>query len=292
MLTLEKDFIQRFLFEGLSIRAVLVQLDASFQAVTERRVYPDDIRDLIGQSMAATALLASTIKFKGNLILQMQGEGDITYLVAQCTHNRQLRAMARWSNEPETGLSLDVLFPEGRIVITIESEEWREPYQGMVAIEDSHLESALARYFSLSEQLETRLWLAADPLRAAGLLIQRLPGESDQEDWRRVELLAATLTRDELLELPATTLMRRLFHEEDLRVFEPDVMSFRCTCSQERITETLRMLGEQEVSSILSEEGRVEVRCEFCNQPYMFDAVDVSGVFAVINLPTVTKKLQ
>lgn len=292
MLTLEKDFIQRFLFEGLSIRAVLVQLDASFQAVTERRVYPDDIRDLIGQSMAATALLASTIKFKGNLILQMQGEGDITYLVAQCTHNRQLRAMARWSNEPETGLSLDVLFPEGRIVITIESEEWREPYQGMVAIEDSHLESALARYFSLSEQLETRLWLAADPLRAAGLLIQRLPGESDQEDWRRVELLAATLTRDELLELPATTLMRRLFHEEDLRVFEPDVMSFRCTCSQERITETLRILGKQEVSSILSEEGHVEVRCEFCNQPYMFDAVDVSGVFAVINLPTVTKKLQ
>ncbi|HKJ08780.1 MAG TPA: Hsp33 family molecular chaperone HslO [Gammaproteobacteria bacterium] len=285
---MEGDTLQRFVLERTNVRGELVHLDATWRAVLERHDYPAPVRDLLGEAMAAAALLAATVKTDGSLIVQVQSDGPVRLLVVQAEAGRTLRGMAQWKGEVPAG-SLDRMVGHGRLAITLDPGLGRERYQGIVPLEGHRtLSAALEDYFARSEQLPTRLWLAADGARTAGMLLQALPGaEPDPDAWERASHLGATLTSGELLELPSREILRRLFHEEDVRVFDPEPVSFRCGCSRQRIARVLRGLGYDEVRSILDEQGAVESRCEFCNQRYVFDRVDVEELFAAADQPDV-----
>ena len=288
------DILRRFIFERFAVRGYVVHLDASWRALIEHHAYPEVVRDTLGESVAATVLLAATLKFDGLLTLQMQGPGPMHLLVVQATHRMAVRGVARWRGElPAARPSLEALSGGGQLTVTVESGDRGSRYQGIVPLTSGRLADCFEAYFARSEQLPTRLWLVATPERAAGLLLQRLPSGASasaeelehsaaagDEDWNRVLHLAATLTGGELATLPAGELLRRLFHEEDLRLYEPGPVFFQCTCSRERVSGILRSLGEAEVRDILAERGAVEVRCEFCNRAWQYDAVDVAGLFA------------
>jgi len=276
------DTLQRFLFEHAPIRGEVARLDATWRAVLERHDYPPALKRVLGELMAAGALLAATLKFEGSIILQMQGDGPVKLIVVECTSERTLRATAKWDGALADQAGFADLVGDGRFVITLVSGEGRQSYQGVVEIDPRGVAASLEQYMHRSEQLATRLWLAAGDERAAGLLLQKLPGQedSDHDRWNRATKLAATLTVPELLELPVATLLHRLYHEEDVRLFEPRPVSFRCSCSAERVSAMLRMLGYAEVNSILDERDAVEVTCEFCNRAYRYDRVDAEQIFA------------
>jgi molecular chaperone Hsp33 len=278
------DTLHRFLFERLAVRGESVHLNATWQTVLERRDYPPVIRRVLGEALAATALLSATLKVQGLLTLQLQAQGPLHLLVVQCTHSRRLRGLARWQDSVSKA-PLSALCGEGTLTITFEPDDGQERYQGIVQLTGDSLAGVLETYFARSEQLPTRLYLEADDHTAAGLLLQRLPGGSaDPDAWNRIEHLGDTVTAAELLGLDAQALIRRLFHEEDIRLFEADPVAFRCTCSAERVQSLLRALGREEVRSIVVEQGRVGVTCEFCGLSYDFDPVDAENLFTVPGL--------
>ena len=284
---MERDSLHRFLIENTNVRGEWVHLDATWQAVLERGDYPPVVRETLGEAMAAVALLSATIKFKGSLTLQISGDGPIGMLVVQASSERTLRGLAHFEGEVPPG-DLVSRFGNGRIVITIDPGQGMDRYQGVVGLVGDSLGEALRDYFERSEQLPTQLWLAADGTGAAGLLIQRMPGpESDSDAWNRAVTLAETVTREELIALSAEQVLHRLYHEEDVRLFERDPVSFRCSCSRERVAEMLLSLGPDEARSILEDEGDIRVTCEFCNAHYKFDAVDVEEIFAAHDQPPV-----
>ena len=277
----ERDTLTRFLFEHAEVRGEVVRLDATWRAVLECHAYPEPIRNLLGEMMAAATLLAATLKFEGALIMQMQGSGPVTLAVVECSSEFHLRATAKWRDDLAPG-DIATLLGQGKFVITIDPKSSNQIYQGIVALEGTTVAEVLEHYMLQSEQLETRLWLAADGEQACGFLLQRLPENvsEDADAWNRALNLGNTLTSEELLKLPAREILHRLFHEEDLRLFDPRPVSFRCTCSRERVANMLRLLGLNEVHSILEEQGKIEVDCEFCNRHYHFDAVDAEQLFA------------
>jgi molecular chaperone Hsp33 len=278
------DSLQRFIFEHAPIRGEIVHLDATWQAVLERRQYPPRVRDVLGELMAAAALLTSTLKFDGRLIMQVQGSGPVSLLVVECTSDRTMRAIAQWHGEvPDAPLS--ELVGNGRLAVTIDPQKGKERYQAIVSLEGLTVAEAFENYFARSEQLATRLWLAADPNQAAGMLLQRLPGDPlpDDDAWNRAVHLGSTITREELLALPVPEIIRRLYHEEDIRLFSRVPVSFRCSCSRQRVESVLRMLGHGEIHSILVEQGAVRVDCEFCGSRYEFDRIDAEQLFASLH---------
>jgi molecular chaperone Hsp33 len=274
------------MFEHYPIRGHLVHLDASWRALIEHREYPQAIRDVLGEAVAASLLLAGTIKFDGVLSLQLQGTGPVRLLVAQCTSSLGVRGLARYSENSGDEAVADLIGP-GNLTVTLESADHAQRYQGVVPVTGARLAESLQVYFENSEQLPTRLWLHADAHGVSGMVLQRLPGagapgleDAAVEDaWRRVQLIAATLTPAELRELADTEILHRLFHEDDLRLFEPAPVYFRCRCSRERVSVMLQGLGETETRAVLAERGEVEVRCDFCNRAYVFDAIDVAQLF-------------
>ena len=278
------DSLQRFIFEHAPIRGEIVHLDATWQAVLDRRDYPPCVRDVLGEMMAAAALLTATLKFDGRLIMQVQGHGPVNLLMVECTSKRTMRAIAQWNGAiPEAPLS--DLVGDGRLAVTIEPLKEKERYQAIVELEGMTVAEALENYFARSEQLDTRLWLAADPNQAAGMLLQKLPGSplTDDDAWNRAVHLGSTITRQELLVLPVRDIIHRLYHEEDIRLFSRIPVSFRCSCSRERVESVLRMLGHGEIHSILAEQGMVRVDCEFCGGRYEFDRIDAEQLFAALH---------
>jgi molecular chaperone Hsp33 len=276
----DSDTLQRFLFDALGIRGQIVHLDATQQALLQSHPYPAPVASLLGQTAAASLLLSGIIKFDGSLTLQAQGAGPMQLVLVQASSRRTLRGMARWNGEVADG-ALSQQFGGGHLAVTIDPGADKDNYQGLVELNGDTLANALEDYFQRSEQLATRLWLVADGQRARGLLLQMLPGEaSDPDGWNRICLLAATLTEQELLRLPTETLLRRLFQQEDLRLFEPEPVAFRCSCSHQRIATTLRSLGQAEVDDMIREQGELSIRCEFCNREYRVDAIDASKLFA------------
>ena len=275
----QPDSLHRFLFERLGVRGELVCLDAAYQAVLSRHPYPGPVQRPLGEALASVLLLTATLKFEGSLTLQAQGSGPIRTLVVQGTHQRTVRGLARWHGDVPHG-DLARQFGSGHLALTLEPTRG-ERYQGIVPLEGAGIGAAVEAYFGHSEQLPTRLWLAVDGARAVGLLLQRLPGPvADADGWDRTVILADTVEERELLTLPVRKLLHRLFHEEDVRLYEPDPVAFRCGCSRGRIAETLRALGESEVDAIVAEQGEVGVTCEFCNRDYRFDAVDARELFS------------
>lgn len=282
------DTLQRFLFEHAPIRGEVAHLDATWRAVLERHEYPAPLRVILGELMAAGALLTATLKFDGSIILQLHGNGPVELIVVECTSEQTLRATAKWTGDlQEHDAALDVLLGDGRFVVSLVPADGRPTYQGVVAIDPAGVAASLEHYMQSSEQIDTRLWLAAGDECAAGLLLQKLPAreEPDEDSWNRATKLAETITRPELLELSARKLLHRLYHQEDVRLFEPRTVSFRCSCSGERVNAMLRMLGHAEVHAILAERDTVEVTCEFCNRAYRYDSVDAEHLFAADHPP-------
>lgn len=279
-MTPDRDRLIRFLFERAAVRGELAHLDTTWQSVLQRHDFPPPLRQAMGELMAAAALLAATLKLNGALILQIQGSGPLSLLVVECSDDLTLRATAKWSGAlPVGGLAQWV--GDGRFVITLDPKNGKQAYQGIVPLEGDSVAEILQNYMLRSEQLETRLLLAADATQSAGLLLQKLPQSDpqDQDAWQRLGQLAATLTAHELLELPAVTLLQRLFHQEDLRVFAPHPVQFSCSCSRAKVADMLRMVGRAEAESVLAEQGSVEAHCEFCHSRYLFDAAEVDEVF-------------
>lgn len=281
-----RDALHRFLFEHLDVRGELVHLDDSWKAVLERRAYAPVLRRVLGEAMAAAALLSATIKFQGLLTLQLQGQGPLRLLVVQCTHDGQLRGLARANGGAIEEQPLDRLCVDGTLTITIDSGAEQDRHQGIVSLEGGSLAAALERYFARSEQLPTRLYLSADQHTAAGLLLQQVPGlDADPDAWPRIEILGDTVTETELLTLEARQLIRRLFHQEDVRLFAARELCFQCSCSAQRTATLLRALGQEEVQAIVAEQGQISVTCEFCGKQYVFDPVDAAGLFAAVPPP-------
>ncbi|MBI3562122.1 MAG: Hsp33 family molecular chaperone HslO [Gammaproteobacteria bacterium] len=276
------DTLQRFIFEATPIRGELVHLDATWQAILQRHDYPPRVRDLLGEMMAAAILLAATLKMHGRLIIQIQGQGPIRLMVVECTNALELRGLAHWQDLPDSS-DLELLLVDGRLIITLEPNDEPERYQSIVELKGKTLSAVLGSYLQQSEQLDTHIWLAANGERAAGLLLQKLPSKDpgrDSDAWNRIIHLSQTVQTHELLELSHLDILHRLYHEEQVRVFEPSPVCFRCSCSKERVVNMLRVLGYAEVRSIVQEQGCVNVACEFCNQKYDFDSVDVEQLFA------------
>lgn len=277
-----QDTLQRFLFEHAAVRGQYLHLDGTWQAVLARHDYPTAVRRLLGETLVAAGLLGSTLKDHGRLVIQVNGHGPVNLLVAEATAQRTLRGMAQWNATVPDGADLAASFGDGRMAITLEPEDGGERYQGIVPLEGADLAGAFEGYLARSEQLPTRLWLAVDGRRASGLMLQRIPGQSDvdTDTWERACHLADTVTEAELLGLDGDRLRHRLFHEEDLRLFEAEPVRFACSCSRERVAGTLRSLGVDEVRSIIAEQGAVDVNCEFCNRHFHFDPVDAEQLFA------------
>jgi molecular chaperone Hsp33 len=291
----EVDTLRRFVFERYPFRGQLVHLGPAWKAMMEHHDYPGHVRDTLGEAVAAAALLASTLKFHGLLTLQLRGAGPMHLMVVECTDGLALRAVARFREPPATA-DLRELSGDGTLTVTVENEGAANRYQGVVPLAGASMSECLREYFESSEQLPTRLWLHADGENVSGLLLQRLPvaskptavlesgaglvSEDELEDaWRRVQLVADTVTGTELAELDDKKLLYRLFSEDDVRMFESTPVFFRCRCSRERVENMLRALGRDEVDSMVEEFGQVEVRCEFCSRAYRLDAVDCAALF-------------
>jgi len=276
-----QDHKQRFLFPDSDIRGELVQLESSISRIIEGQNYPLPVQWLIGEAVAAVALLASTLKFKGRLALQAQGKGPVSLLLAECSHDGELRALARHSDGQDWSHGdIQTLIGEGTMVITITPDQGRQ-YQGIVPLSGDTLAQCLQGYFQQSEQLPTRLWLASGNNRAAGLLLQRLPNQLSTTDgntqmWEHLEALASTLQMEELLNLDDQTILRRLFHDTPPQLPDAQPLRFGCTCSRERNRNALISLGNQELQQLLEEDGEVTLTCDFCRHQEHFDAVDLA----------------
>jgi molecular chaperone Hsp33 len=303
--------LHKFIFDGLPVRGALVRLGGAWQEVLQRRAantqtgaYAQPVRELLGEMLAAGVLMQSNIKFNGALVLQIMGDGPVKVAVAEVQSDLSLRATASVQGEVGAGARLSEMvnvLNQGRCAITLDPKDkqpGQQAYQGVVSLHGDRKEKlekiseVLEHYMLQSEQLDTRLILAADDKVAAGLLIQRMPMEGEgnleksreddiglDEAFNRIAIFAQSLKRQELLELDADTILHRLFWEEKLLRFEPDHPKFACTCSRERVSSMLRNLGVEEVESILAERDQLEVGCDFCGVQYRFDPVDAAQIF-------------
>lgn len=298
----QRNDLTRFLLDNSDVRGELLFMNSEWQRMMSFTQYPPIIQQLLGEAVAATALLAATVKFDGAVTLQIQGEGAVNLLVVQVRSDGTLRGMAKYEQTVLDELPKDANFQSlighnGRIVITIEMGEHMQDYQGVVPAEGERLQTALEYYFEHSEQIPTRLWLAAGDNAIGGLLVQKLPdsassslaaqnarGSDDAEQvedtWQRATVIADTIKPDELLSLPADDLLYRLFHEEDVRLFDANAIRFECSCSQQKTGQALKSLGQDDAMSLVKEQGAVQIDCQFCQQTYSFDAMAVAELFA------------
>ncbi len=281
------DRLTRFLIQEGGVRGVHVRLDEAWAQVRTRAPYPDAVARLLGEAVAASALFTGHAKVDGRLAVQLRGSGALRTLFAECTAAGTVRGIAALAEGAgEVTEPLQALGGDGLLAITIENPGLRgqEParYQGLVSLGQPTLAEAFEDYFRQSEQLPTRLLLAADDGRVAGLMLQKLPGdEGDADGWERASALFDTLGGAELLDTPADRLLHRLFHEDGVQVLGDKELRFGCTCSRERVAGMLESLGEAEArEAAAGHGGEVEVHCEFCGQRYVFDGADLDALFA------------
>jgi molecular chaperone Hsp33 len=290
----EHDQVRRFIFEGRPVRGHWVHLEQAWRELRAHTNYPPAVSALLGETVAAAVLLAATLKFRGTLTLQLQGEGAVNLLVAQCTHDFRLRAVARFDADAVASLESargaaqfrGLAGKDGRLTVTVEAEERSLRYQGIVPLGEEGMARSLEAYFASSEQLPTRVVLAADDRGAAGLLVQKLPAASERgleeslEAWEQAERGIEALQPAALLGAKVEPLLIRSFPGQDLRLFRGAPVRFECRCSTGRVASVLRALGAAELHDILREQGAVTVTCEFCHRPYRFDSDDIEVLLA------------
>jgi molecular chaperone Hsp33 len=277
------DLLQRFLLDDTDIRGELTRLEQSYQQALSGHLYPEVVSRLLGEFLAAVALLSATLKFEGRLTLQARSRGEIPLIMAEASSDHSLRAIAR-AADAASSTQFQTLLADGQLCITIDPKQGKR-YQGIVPLEGANLAECLEAYFQHSEQLSTRIWLSSDGQRAAGMLLQELPASScsdpdlRSQHWQHATRLAETLTAAELLALPFETLLYRLYHQETVRLFTPTRLQFSCHCSRARTLSALRALGQSELEQILEEQGYIDMNCEFCHQHYHFDSADIRQLF-------------
>lgn len=288
------DTLQKFMIQNAPIRGEFIEMDDTWQQVLARRNYPHAVQNVLGEMMSAAALLSANLKFHGTIIMQIHGDGPISLLVVECDDTLQMRATAKLKenaviNDDAVLTDLVNVNGNGRFAITLDPKDkvpGQQPYQGIVSLDGDTVATVIENYMQRSEQLDTKLWLAADDKLSRGLLLQKLPteggnasSEEDTESWTRLSMIGDTLRRDELLSTDIQTLMHRLFWEEDVIVFEPVHPHFQCSCSREKVGNMLRMLGRPEVEDALQEQGKLSINCEFCGKHYEYDAIDCAHLF-------------
>ena len=296
-----KDILQKFIFDNAAVRGELVEISNAWREIQSRHDYPTAVKGLLGEMVAAAALLSANLKFNGAIVMQIFGDGPVQLLVVECDADLHLRATAKLaanSTVAEDATLVDLLNQngKGRFVITLDPKDkvpGQQPYQGVVPLIGDNVATVIENYMLRSEQMDTKLWLAADDNVARGLLLQKLPRnsavegqveqateEEDLETWNRALALGGTLQRPELLSTDVPTLLKRLFWEETIRVFDPQHPEFQCSCSREKVGNMLKMLGIEEVESALADLGELGINCDFCGKHYGFDAVDCAQLFA------------
>ena len=281
----ETDISHRFIINDSGVRGQWTLLDASYQTVLAKHDYPLEVQSVLGEMMAAAILLSSTLKFEGSMIIQARGEGVVSLLTVECTHDHKLRAIARWNGDTQD-MDFRTMLGQATLAITITPLQG-ERYQGIVPLDGNTLSECLEHYFQQSEQLSTQIQLFHGNNRAGGLLVQVLPTHSgiktdpqqQREEWERVTTLARTLTAEELLNLDCATVLQRLFHEETVELFPAEAVIFECSCSRQRTADALIQIGRPELEEIIAEQGKIEVTCQYCNELYRFDSVDVAMLF-------------
>ena len=277
-----QDSIQRFLFENHAVRGQVVRLARSYQQIMEQHQYPQVIRQLLGEALVAVCLLHRMAKHPGCLTLQFQGTGDLALLSARCTHDYKIRGYAKWTGILPDVNKLSAALGKGQLVVTFEPEKTGgQRYQSIVEVEGYSIAESLEKYFAQSEQLPTKVIVAMDQEQVTGFLLQVLPEQTEQQttSWAHVVTLAQTLTSQELLTLDNETLLHRLYHQEVVRLFEPDVVEFGCSCSRAKMANAIALVDRAELNNILEESGYVEVNCEFCGNHYRFDQPAIEGIF-------------
>jgi molecular chaperone Hsp33 len=296
-----KDILQKFIFDNAAVRGELVEISNAWREIQSRHDYPKAVKGLLGEMVAAAALLSANLKFNGSIVMQVFGDGPVKLLVVECDAELHLRATAKLSPGAVVpdGASIAELLNkggQGRFVITLDPKDkvpGQQPYQGVVPLVGENMATVIENYMLRSEQMDTKLWLAADDHVARGLLLQKLPRnsdiegqvsqateEEDVETWNRALALGGTLQQKELLDTDVATLLKRLFWEETIRVFDPLLPEFHCSCSREKVGNMLKMLGREEVDSALHDLGQLAINCDFCGKHYEFDAVDCAQLFA------------
>ena len=296
-----KDTLQKFIFDNAAVRGELVEISDTWREIQARHGYPKAVRSMLGEMVAASALLSANLKFNGSIVMQIHGDGPVRLLVVECDAELRIRATAKLA--PDAEIADDATLAEllnvnrrGRFVITLDPLEkmpGQQPYQGIVPLDGEDMATVIENYMLRSEQMDTRLWLAADDQVSRGMLLQKLPrhsgkddqvqqatAEEDLETWNRAVVLGGTLKREELLTTGIETLLNRLFWEETIRVFDPQHPQFHCSCTREKVGNMLKMLGQEEVESALADLGELGINCDFCGKHYAFDKVDCAQLFA------------
>ncbi len=290
------DQLEKYLLDDHSTRVQAVRITSAWQEGLTHQQYPECVQQLLGELVAAAVLLTGNLKFQGSLVLQLQGDGPIALMVVECTTSLKIRATVSLREDhplPADGTLQTLLNTngQGRFIVLLDPDRETaglQPYQGVVAIERATVAQALEDYMRQSEQLDTRLWLAADGQTCAGFLLQRLPDSggiqttsqrTPEATWEHVCHLAHTLKYDELLSTDTKTLVHRLLWEDTLIAFPPQAIQWHCPCTRERVAGMLRMLGQEEVLDLLGEQSHIDVACNFCGKPYQFDSVDCTELF-------------
>jgi molecular chaperone Hsp33 len=276
------DQSQRFIFDNTPIRGELVKLDASLKTIINQNDYPKEIQQLLSEALCASALLSAILKYEGQLTLQFQGQGTLKMLVAKCDNQYRIRGTAQWEEESAAS-HIEHEFASGQLIITIQNDQTGKRFQSIVDIDQQTIAAALEGYFKQSEQLDTRIWLSHSEDHASGLLLQKLPekhtADNEHDKWEEFISLASTIKPKELLSWDNKTLLKKLFHEEDIQLFEPHNVTFYCPCNAEKMLGAIRTLGEEEAMDILKTNRVIEVNCEYCNNHFEFAKEEVKQLF-------------
>ncbi|WP_156785352.1 Hsp33 family molecular chaperone HslO [Vibrio scophthalmi] len=277
------NVLNRYLFEDLSVRGEMVQLDEAYQQIIASKEYPVALQKLLGELLVSTTLLTATLKFEGSITIQLQGDGPVSLAVINGDHDQKIRGVARWEGDIADNATLHEMMGKGYLVITIEPRKG-ERYQGVVGLEGENLTQVIENYFANSEQLKTRLWIRTGELNgkahAAGMLIQIMPdGTGSAEDFEHLEQLTNTVKDEELFGLEAQELLYRLYNQDKVRLFEPQPVVFHCGCSRERSGAAIITVNRTEINDILAEEGSVSLHCDYCGTTYSFNESEVEELF-------------
>ena len=281
-MSIEQDLLHRYIFEQRHVRGELVQLNDSFNQMLENHNYPAVVKRILGELLSVTSLLTATLKFEGDISVQIQGDGPLSYAVVNGNNQQQMRAVARFQDDIADG-DIQQLFGKGYMVITIAPDDG-ERYQGVAPLDKATLAECVEEYFATSEQLRTRIWLSTDltehKAKTAGMLLQVLPVEEKaQDDFDHLEALTNTITDDELLNLSANEVLTRLYHEDNPQLFEPQGVSYVCGCSREKTAAAITNLSYEDAKALVEEKGQIEIVCHFCLKQYLFDPIDVEALF-------------
>lgn len=277
----DRDNIQRFLFEHAHIRGEIAHLQETYQTIMNQHPYPPMVKNLLGEALISCLLLTGSIKFEGDLSLQFHGDDRLPLLIVQCDNQLNMRAFAKFQESIDTRDYAEA-FLNGKMVLTINQYNQTQAYQSVVPLHSTSMSENLTQYFAQSEQLSTQVWLAVNDEQAAGMFLQLLPGQDSlqrEQFWEYAVQLGQTITPEELLTLDNPTILHRLYHESELRLYDARPTRFRCRCTHEKMKQVLTVLGEADLQVLLKEQEKIDVHCDFCNQHYTFDAIDVTMLF-------------